>query len=798
MATHLRQTLRTLPVWRRSSFWLVILGCLIVAAIWTPEARGHASLERAEPPVDGLVIAAPSRLQLFFTEEVATANPAPSIQVLDESGQAQEVSDIKVGDAGDPRVVTALVDGLDNGTYTVAWSVRSTTDGHILSGSYAFRIGGGIPPGSAVTDGGWPAPWAVATRWLTFGGIAMAAAGFLFGQAVLGGREESGAFAHRRDRVIMIGSVTALAATLSEPILQVFYPPQDIELTLGSSLSGLPSAWWFRPICLGIVAFFSLFLIAPLSPRVPSAAYRLGGGVSLLALAGLSLTSHAAGRRTWREAAVLVDFLHQASTALWVGGLIVLAVWWPFRHTMIRDEALSALLSRFSQIALVLLAVALATGAVNTGFVFPLADGISEYGFSVDAASTLWTTGYGLVLLAKLAVLLIPLSLAFYHRQIISRAADVASTARDLLTKFGRTIRLEAIAVLIVVLGGSVMALSSPPRITSAPLETVNLTVPAYTAEGEMSAVLHLTIDPAVPGDNDLTLSVTTPEGESLPTDPEIRFALEFKSLDHGTVSYDQNLPLLDAATATYGTTGLRFSLDGWWGLTVTIRRQGFVDSTAQTFLLLPDPNTQGFDAPPAPETSDDAQAVFDRGLNSMTSWTSVRLTERIATGTGAVVLFERAITTGSNGDLPAQEVIGIYSGAFGGTATGEPPAPPSLRFTHTVTIGERGWQRTPEGDWLETPPGRAQPPSEWGSIYSGAEHIRLGATDELNGETVQIISFHTPDRIGQSEAWFTWWVGQDSGTVHRVTMVANQHYMVTDYGAINEPFTIEGPPSGG
>jgi hypothetical protein len=101
-----------------------------------------------------------------------------------------------------------------------------------------------------------------------------------------------------------------------------------------------------------------------------------------------------------------------------------------------------------------------------------------------------------------------------------------------------------------------------------------------------------------------------------------------------------------------------------------------------------------------------------------------------------------------------------------------------------------------PDGSALTQPAGRFADIGEWGNIYEQAEHLRIGGTTELGGEQVQLVSFHTPDQPGQSEAWFVWWIGVDTGQVHRLAMVASSHYMVWEYSDFNGAFTIEPPTS--
>jgi hypothetical protein len=63
-----------------------------------------------------------------------------------------------------------------------------------------------------------------------------------------------------------------------------------------------------------------------------------------------------------------------------------------------------------------------------------------------------------------------------------------------------------------------------------------------------------------------------------------------------------------------------------------------------------------------------------------------------------------------------------------------------------------------------------------------------------MGGETTQVVTFYSPERQGQSEAWFAWWVGQETGNVHRITMVARLHYMVEEFRDFNVPFEIAAP----
>lgn len=778
--------------------FLVLLALVTGTALFVPiDARAHATLVEAEPPVDGLVLASPGMIRLTFSEEVRATNPAPSITIQDESGRSRAMSDQPVGPFDDDRrVLTLNVLPLDPGTYTVTWTVTSAIDGHELSGSYAFRVGGGLPPGVATTDEEAPAPWAVATRWIAFLGASIAAGMLLFDQVIVGPGARSSQWRKRRSLLIVGGSLLALLATFAEPLLQVLFNDRGASIDVGNAVRGLPTGWWWRPVMLVPLAGLAISLAVSRRERIPAPFAWLGAVLALGSLLGLTFTSHAAGHESLRGPALLANGLHQWSTALWIGGLVAIVAWLSARHGIPDAEpALRIDLRRFSTLALALFAVATITGLINTVFVFPFVGSIRDDGVGADTFSPLWTSRYGIVLLLKIAALVVPLALAVYHRSAVRRMAR--STAERLSGVPGRlraTLSWEAIAVAVVVLGGSTIALSAPPSVDESVLDQVTLVSPARTEAGDDAMLAHLTVDPARQGSNRISVYLTDAMGAPIPADPKPNISLDFLSLDHGTSRNGVDLVQDQADPTLYTTAGLDLSMNGWWRVRATIDRIGAERARAPFYILLPDPNTSGFDAPPDPDTEPEAEATFQRGLSAMTSWESVRWTESLGSGEDVLVIARFAITDGKGGGPPAFDQEILYSGSFAPGADGSAPPEPTTNSRRSVSIGNRGWLRTSGGEWLEEPSRRFALPSNWGSIYRGAANIRLGTSQVINGEDAQIITFYSPGRSDQSEAWFGWWVGKDSGNVLQVAMIARSHYMVWQYVDINADIRIDPP----
>lgn len=425
---------------------VVLIGVGFGGLRTSPPVVAHAELERADPPPDSLLALPPRSIDLWLTEAVDEGTDSPSLRVLDEAGRELTVRNIGV-DPDAPTHIRADVVGVAAGTYTIIWSARSSVDGHTLTGSYAFRVGGGGAPGAATLEGETPQPWAVVTRWLTFLGVAMAAGGFLLNLiTVVDAHANPPPLPRRRLVAMVVGILVALLATLAEPLLQMRWPPAGtLAPDLTDAVRALPNAWWVRPAALGVLLLVLMTQTAG-SRRartgVSVAVSRAGLLLALSALLGLSLTSHAAARTDWRVLAVASNVLHQWTVALWVGGLVQLGLVW----TTTRPSP--DILRRFSRLALRLVIIAVGTGVLNAGLVLPV-------------VQALWNSTYGVVLLVKVAALIPPLLLATFHRAALRRAGE------QIALVFRRTLRVEGVLVALVVVGGSGLALLAPPGVGS-------------------------------------------------------------------------------------------------------------------------------------------------------------------------------------------------------------------------------------------------------------------------------------------------------------------------------------------
>ena len=115
---------------------ILALATIGVVAL-TGQATAHAHLKSATPPMNGSVVAAPSELDLTFSEGLNLK--FSGVKVTGPGKRAVATGPATLGAGGDTTLVVPVTGDLASGTYTVDWHALSS-DGHKTSGSYTFTI----------------------------------------------------------------------------------------------------------------------------------------------------------------------------------------------------------------------------------------------------------------------------------------------------------------------------------------------------------------------------------------------------------------------------------------------------------------------------------------------------------------------------------------------------------------------------------------------------------------------------------------------------------------------------------
>lgn len=317
---------------------------------------------------------------------------------------------------------------------------------------------------------------------------------------------------------------------------------------------------------------------------------------------------------------------------------------------------------------------------------------------------------------------------------------------------------------------------------------------PPETTEGEL--ITHLSITGDAPEQVDMRLYLTDMEGRTLMPDPAYTVTVDLTNLNSGATAHGLTLdPVTDASTPTFTLDEPGMNGEGWWRVHTTIERPDVTPLASDFYILLPDPNIGGFEAPPAPDTDPAAAQVLTQTITQMSQWDSLRWWEWLSGGNDSLIMADFAVTTTeANGQPDSFRKDMLFAGGFERRTDGTPPgAPVRNHFTH-VTIGDQGWDQSAEGEITETSPARYLPIDQYPETYKGADQIRFGIQEQIDGRSAQVVTFQVPSESPQSQAWFAFWIDADTGDVVKTTMVANNHYMIWIYSDVNESFVIDRP----
>jgi copper transport protein len=210
----------------------------------------------------------------------------------------------------------------------------------------------------------------------------------------------------------------------------------------------------------------------PSEKKPGTAWWALWGLLSLTLLATWSFAGHAAvSEPVW--AALANDVVHLAAGATWFSGIVILAVTlpdvWQNKERFDRLQVLSAVVSRFSRLALVAIAVVAVTGTLNSFF-------------NLESPSDLIDSGYGITLTIKIVLFLCIVVLGAVNHFLVRRRLQKAvkdGGSSDPYSLFRKTIATELVVGLLVL--GSTGLLVGLARTR----ETETQAAPALSSEWE-------------------------------------------------------------------------------------------------------------------------------------------------------------------------------------------------------------------------------------------------------------------------------------------------------------------------
>ncbi|MEB8340343.1 copper resistance CopC/CopD family protein [Streptomyces endophyticus] len=442
---------------RTRSLYVAVL-TLVALLFATPVASAHTELESSSPKSGAHLSQLPKEVTLTFSEPVDLADlhvtlGGDELALTQDKGRdtvAVTVPQRKAKKAG--------------GRLALDWHVRSKEDGHPSSGAISFALPAhtGSSGAPAANDDAAPAAapsgtvrtaWAVA-RWVGYLALAL----YVGGLAFLAMLWPEGTRERRTRRILASSWAAGLAATVAAAGLQGAYGAMGsirdafkastyVDL-LGSEV-GVALACRALMWVLAAVVLAALLQNGERAARSPG--WRVGAAVvclGLLRTTGMAGHNSEGGHPGWGAVA---DLVHLLGISLWLGGLtLLLAGVLPRR----RPHELSATVSGYSTLAGVSVAAIAAAGAVLTWQV-------------VGSFDALFSTGYGQLLLVKLALLAGVLLIAQRSRGWVRTRLDIAVLLRGdraTVRPFVYSVAAETGLVLVVLAATSLLVTAAPGR----------------------------------------------------------------------------------------------------------------------------------------------------------------------------------------------------------------------------------------------------------------------------------------------------------------------------------------------
>ncbi|MEU3981492.1 copper resistance protein CopC [Streptomyces sp. NPDC026672] len=619
---------------------LAVTGALLAGAA---PASAHAALTGSDPAQGVVVDKAPTQVSLTFSEQVAMNSG--SLRVLDPKGNRV--------DTGGPTNVSGttyavqLHSGLGDGTYTVTYQVVSA-DSHPVAGAYTFSVG--APSKTSVSVSGQTAGGGV-VGWLYGFGRYVSYAGYIVlvgGAAFVLACWRRGSGVRPVQRLVVGGWIALTAATLWLLLLRGSYTGSgkvgdivDLDL-LGQVLQTKSGAALVsRLLLLAAAALFIAVLFGAYAHPSPTttlndgAARRpsdsgddeekrdltfglaIGGTVVAAGLAASWAMAEHASTGLQPAVAMPVDVVHLLAVAVWLGGLVALVV--ALYRAPAETPVESAAVRRFSRLAF--------------GSVLALvATGVYQSWRQLGAWSAFTDTRYGQLLLAKIALVLVLVALAFFSRRWTARLTDGTTAAKqpekERVTaaaaggdgkraaqlarqraavdtarqkrqrdadaeRFGlrRSVLAEAGVAVVLLAVTTVLTQTEPGRTeleakaaqsasssSSSAADSsgaLTLDMPFDTGGRNGKGLVRIDLDPARVGANEMHVYVQDPGGKPFDI-PEVKvaFTLEAKKIGPLPVTPDH------ITTGHWAASGVQLPMAGDWKVAVTVRTSDIDQTT--------------------------------------------------------------------------------------------------------------------------------------------------------------------------------------------------------------------------
>ncbi|MCY1142779.1 copper resistance protein CopC [Actinoplanes sp. Pm04-4] len=531
----------------------LLIGFFAVVLGPAAPASAHAALANSDPANGTIVPDAPNKITLNFTESVQLLNG--KIQVLAPDGSR--------ADQGEPTadgstVTIPLRSGGGRGTYLVSYRVISA-DSHPVGGSITYSVGAASATPTATVDDETVDPVVRAIipvgKYLGYAGLVLLVGPVLV-LALL--------WPHRLSRrgpgrLVWTGLGLVAFSTLLAIWLQAPYSTGsglfdvrvgDLRDVLGSTFGAI------MLVRLGVICAAALLLRPLLKGNGNDSKTDLAllGVLGVAALATWPLTGHPTASPV-AGVSVVVDAIHLAAMAVWLGGLVMLVA---FLLRQADERELGAILPIWSRWAATAVAALIVAGVVQALI-------------EVSSLDGLFLTTYGRLILVKVGLAAIVLGVAWYSRRLVrSKAAEAEPRG------LRRVVWVE-LAITAVVLGVTSALVQIPPARTAEASDTAGVSTTVTKTLTDNKMAVQIDVFPAAVGNNSIHLYAYTPDNKPLTVvEWSATAALAGKGIE------PIEIPLL-RITDFHAVGDIALPAAGEWTFKVTARTSDIDQSTLST-----------------------------------------------------------------------------------------------------------------------------------------------------------------------------------------------------------------------
>ena len=407
---------------------LLLCATLLALALAPGRAKAHALPVRYNPAQNAVLRNPPTQVEIVFNEHV---NPDIStLVVVNPSNQEVDNRDSQVSTDGLTMTVTLPL--LPAGTYVVFWRTHSADDGHVAAGSYIFHVAradGSVPPltgklptghfpggagVSSINSLNGPTLVGALARWIALWSLTLLL-GMLFWSVVVQPRQSalSSAFETELGARMAIMAQRALLVIAGATVLEVAAQAVLLDGTLAGVVSvPLLQSILFRSrfgtfiLLRAGLALVGWGVVSLASDRALDSRIRTLAATAFLLILAIAYEFSGHGGSAPVAWGPAIDLLHLLANGIWLGGLFTLAlVIVPALRRRPPEEQrayLAASIPAFSVPALAAVALVTLTGPLNATT-------------RLSSVQQVWTTPYGLVLIAKSCLFLLMVAISYHH-----------------------------------------------------------------------------------------------------------------------------------------------------------------------------------------------------------------------------------------------------------------------------------------------------------------------------------------------------------------------------------------------